>query len=108
MAAIVVWVACPNAATAGKIARAVVADGLAACAGVIPMRASIYRWKGRIERARETLLMIKTRRSAFDRLRRRVRALHPYEVPEIVATPIVAGDAAYLAWVRSSVPRSRG
>lgn len=97
---IVVWVSCPTAAVAKRIARAVVQEELAACVGILPMRGTIYRWKGKVETAREFLLMIKARRSAFARLRRRVRALHPYEVPEIVATPVVAGDPAYLAWVR--------
>lgn len=97
---VVVWVSCPSAAVAKRIARSLVEERLAACVGVIPMSETIFHWKGKVERAHEVLLMIKARRSAFSRLRRRVRALHPYEVPEIIATAVVRGDPAYLSWVK--------
>lgn len=99
MKAIVVFVTCPSGVASERLARVVVGEGLAACANVVPLRGSIFRWKGKMERARETLLIFKTTRSRFPALRRRVRALHSYEVPEIIAVPVVAGDPAYLRWV---------
>jgi periplasmic divalent cation tolerance protein len=97
------WVTCPNLKSAEKISTTIVRERLAACVNLLPLKASIFRWKGKVERAREVLMIIKTRRDAFQRLKRRIRALHPYDVPEIIATPIAAGDRSYLAWVRSEV-----
>lgn len=96
---IVVLVTCPSTAEARRIAGALVRERLAACVNVVPGIASVFSWKGKVERAKETLLLIKTRRARFDRLRRRIKALHTYEVPEIVAVPLVAGDRNYLAWL---------
>jgi periplasmic divalent cation tolerance protein len=68
---------------------------------------SAYRWKGKVETAREVLLLIKTTRRTFPAVARRIRALHSYEVPEIIALPIVTGSRDYLAWLESSVARPR-
>jgi periplasmic divalent cation tolerance protein len=82
----------------------VVASRLAACANVLPGKIeSIYRWRGRVERARETLLLLKTTRRRWPKLRDAIRRAHSYEVPEIVALPIVAGLDAYLGWIGESV-----
>jgi periplasmic divalent cation tolerance protein len=96
---IVVLVACPNLRAGEAIGRTLVKECLAACANVIPGVTSIYRWQGKVCRDREALLLIKTRRSRFAALTRRVQDLHSYAVPEIVALPLSAGSPTYLAWV---------
>lgn len=96
----VALVTCGTAREARRIARALVEARLAACVNLLEARVrSTYRWKGRVESAREVLLLIKTSRKRFAALRREVRRLHSYEVPEIIALPIVAGSADYLAWL---------
>jgi periplasmic divalent cation tolerance protein len=91
--------ACPDEATAGRIADALVGERLAACVQVLPGMTSVYRWEGRVERAREVLLLAKTTRARFEALQARIVALHPHAVPEVVATGIDAGLPAYLAWI---------
>jgi periplasmic divalent cation tolerance protein len=98
----VTLVTCGSAREAKKIASALVREKLAACANVVPGITSIYRWKGKIEQDREWLLILKSRAALSRRLAARVRALHRYEVPEVVTLPIVAGNPAYLRWVRAS------
>jgi periplasmic divalent cation tolerance protein len=97
--AILVLVTAPSAEKAADIARAVVAERLAACGNVVPGLRSIYRWEGKIEDEPEALLLLKTTRARFEALRERVLALHPYQVPEVVALPVEAGSAPYLAWI---------
>lgn len=100
---VVVLVTCGKGAEARRIARTLVAERLAACVNIVPRIESIYRWKGRVERAREVLLAIKTTRRRYPALERRVRELHSYDLPEIVALPLHAGSASYLRWVAESV-----
>ncbi len=90
---------CPNTRTARRLARALVGERLAACVNILPVEQSVYRWKGRIESARERLLVIKAERRAYAAIEKRLRALHPYELPEIIAVPIIAGLRAYLGWI---------
>jgi periplasmic divalent cation tolerance protein len=97
--ALVVLVTTPSAERAAEIARAVVEERLAACGNVVPGLRSIYRWEGKVQDDAEALLVLKTTRARFDALRDRVLALHPYEVPEVIALPIEAGSARYLAWI---------
>ncbi len=85
------------------IASAVVEQRLAACVSVVPAIQSIYRWKGRVAREEERLLIMKTRRERFEALRAAIASRHPYEVPEIVALPLVAGHAPYLDWIDDAV-----
>jgi len=101
---IVVLVTCASSAQAREIARVLVERRLAACASVLeaPVR-SVYRWKGRVESARESLLVLKTSRKRFAAVERAVRRLHTYDVPEIIALPIAAGARDYLAWISESV-----
>ena len=101
---IVVLVTCPGQAVGVRIGRAVVEDRLAACVNVLPGLTSIFSWEGKVRRSGEALLVIKTRRSKFAALSRRVRELHPYSVPEIIALPVVAGSGPYLSWIRNSTP----
>jgi periplasmic divalent cation tolerance protein len=98
-ATVVVLVTTPTAERAAEIARALVEERLAACGNVVPGIRSVYRWEGKIHDDAEALLVLKTTRERFDALRERVLALHPYEVPEVIALPIEAGSAPYLAWI---------
>ena len=99
---LVVYCTCPDQTTAERIAEALVAERLAACANIVPGLISIYRWQGQVRRETELLLIIKTRGVVYSLLEARIRELHPYEVPEIVALPIQAGAAEYLGWLADS------
>lgn len=96
---IVVLSACTNRAEAEKIAAALVEKRLSACVNLIPSVQSIYRWRGGVERSDEVLMVIKSSRELFDRLRGELLKMHSYEVPEIVALPIVDGSEGYLEWM---------
>src|SRR5579863_2251761 len=101
---IVVLVTCASAVEARRIARAVVEGRLAACANILPGAVtSIYRWKGKVESARERLLLIKTSRERLAKLQAAVKNLHSYEVAEFIALPIAEGSRAYLSWIEESV-----
>ena len=105
----VVVVTCSSAAEAQRIARAVVEARLAACVNILPGAiTSIYRWKGKVESAKERLLLIKTSGKCLVKLRAEVERLHSYDVPEFIALPIAAGSPAYLAWVEESLKKSSG
>lgn len=97
--ALIVYCTCPDQAVAEQIAEAVVGEHLAACASIVPGLLSIYRWQGQIQRDSELLLILKTRNAVYPLLESRLRELHPYKVPEIIALPIQAGLAAYLDWL---------
>jgi periplasmic divalent cation tolerance protein len=97
--ALVVLVTAPTPDRAAEIARALVEERLAACGNVVQGIRSIYRWEGKVQEDAEALLVLKTTRARFDALRDRVLALHPYEVPEVIALPVEAGSARYLAWI---------
>ncbi len=84
---------------AAKIGRTLVEDKLAACANIIPRIRSIYSWKGEIYDEQESLMLIKTQTPLFAALKSRIRELHGYEVPEIIAFPIAQGLQEYLEWV---------
>jgi periplasmic divalent cation tolerance protein len=90
----------PNQDTAQRVGRALVEEKLAACVNVLPHVQSIYRWEGKVESAEEVLAVVKTTEEAYERLETRLKALHPYDVPEIIAIPVERGDAAYVNWVR--------
>ena len=92
-------------ADAKRVARAVLEVHLAACVQIIGPLTSLYWWQGEIEQAEEWLCLIKTRADAFADLERAIRSVHPYEVPEIVALPVAAGSADYLAWLNGEVRR---
>jgi periplasmic divalent cation tolerance protein len=96
---VVVFSTVARAEDAERIGRALVERGLAACVNVVPGLVSIYRWQGQVESQEERLLVIKTRGERFEALREALVALHPYEVPEVVALPVAAGHAPYLAWL---------
>jgi periplasmic divalent cation tolerance protein len=96
---LVVLVTCPTAERAAELARALVEERLAACGNVVPGLRSIYRWEGKVQDDAEALLVLKTTRARFEALRDRVLALHPYQVPEVIALAIEAGSAPYLEWI---------
>jgi periplasmic divalent cation tolerance protein len=89
----------PDTATAEALASALVEARLAACASLTPGVQSVYRWQGKIERANEVTLTIKTTQRHYAALEAAIRAAHPYELPEIIALPVVAGLSSYLQWV---------
>ena len=89
----------PDDAKARELARVLVGERLAACANLLPSAISLYVWEGRTEEVTEVLALFKTTRDAYPALEARLRALHPYELPEIIAGPLAAGLPAYLDWV---------
>src|SRR5580658_8403206 len=93
------YIVVPSREVAEKIARALVEEKLAACVNILAGMRSIYRWKGKVEAANEVVLIAKSRAELFDRLEKRVKELHPYECPCIVAWPIEAGHQPYLDWI---------
>ena len=98
----IVLVTCGSIAEARRIGRNVVEKRLAACANLVPGVESIYRWKGKVERAREVLVIIKTNANRLPELEREVNRTHSYNVPEFLVLPIVAGSRNYLAWLQES------
>ena len=96
---IVVFSACDSEEQAGRIAHLLVEQRLAACVTILPGARSIYRWKGQVEDTPEWLLIIKSRRDLMDKLRAAVGKIHTYEVPELLALPVVDGSENYLAWL---------
>jgi len=96
---ILVLTTVPEEEIGQQIARVIVEERLAACVTVSSASQSFYRWKGKITNDQEYILFIKTRASVYDKLEARLKELHPYEVPEIIALPIERGSEKYLAWV---------
>ena len=90
---------------AARIARALVEKRLAACAQIVGPIASTYWWQGKIETAEEWLCLAKARKEDYRKIERAIKDLHPYQTPEIVALPILAGSAEYLRWVREETKR---
>lgn len=97
--ALEVHITAPDREQAAALARTLVEERLAACVNIVGAVRSIYRWEGRIDEDDEVLCLVKTRRELFAALTARVHALHPYEVPQILAFEIVDGSLAYLAWL---------
>ncbi len=100
---VVVFVTSADANEAEQIARALVEKRLAACVNVIPQIRSFYRWEGAVQQDNEFLLVIKTSRALFDKVRLEVESLHSYHVPEMICLSIVAGAENYMAWLSESL-----
>ena len=100
-----VFVTAPDRRAAERIVQAVVEEGLAACGTLLEGAVSIYRWEGKIERAEEVQVILKTRADAVPALQERILALHPYDVPEVLVLQVEEGHLPYLEWVREE---SRG
>ena len=94
---------CPDQETALGLAESLVSERLAACVSLVPGLTSVYRWEGQIQRDSEVLLLIKTLEERVGALGARLRQLHPYEVPEIIALPVTEGLNDYLSWVSTCV-----
>ncbi len=101
-AALLVLTSCPGEPVALDIARILVDEGLAACVHQLGAGMSVYRWEGRVCEQSERLLVIKTTRARYEALEMRLRALHPYEIPEIIAVPVVLGSGPYLSWLAAA------
>ena len=96
----------PNLETARTAARTLVEEKLAACGNIVPGVESIYRWEGKVEAGAEVLVIFKTTAGGYPMLEARVKALHPYEVPEVLAVRVADGLPAYLRWVEENCARS--
>ncbi len=101
MTPIFVYVTCASMEEADRIGRALVEARLAACVNILPGMSSLYWWQGTIEEGRETVLIAKTREALLDALTARVKALHSYACPCVVAFPVHAGNSDYIAWIEA-------
>lgn len=99
---IVVLVTAKDHEEAKKISHKLIQDKLAACVNIIEGVRSIFWWEGKVDQANEVLLVIKTQKTLFKKLEKAVKSSHSYSVPEIIALPIVAGNADYLKWIKDS------
>ena len=102
---IIIFVTAPSKREAGRIISALIKKKLCACATLLAGIDSQFIWKGRVERAKEVLILVKTRRSLFKKVMTEVKRLHSYEVPEIIAVPIVEGNREYLEWIGEVVTK---
>ena len=105
---LLIFTAFPDAAQAREVARVLVREQLAACASLLPGVMSFYVWQGTHHESEEVLALFKTRREVYPALETRLQAIHPYEVPEIVAVDLAAGLPAYLEWVSTGVAKRQG
>ena len=99
VSALICFCTCPDADSAERIAAALVAERLAACVNLLPGLRSVYRWQGKVEAAAEVLLLVKTSAEAYPALQERLRQLHPYELPELLAVEAASGLPEYLQWL---------
>jgi len=103
---IVIFVTASSKQEAQKIARLLIKNKLVACVNIIPGIKSLFWWQGKVDEANESLLIIKSRKSALPGVIKLVKSIHSYEVPEIIALPIIAGDKNYLKWLNESLGKS--
>jgi periplasmic divalent cation tolerance protein len=99
---LVVLCTLPDEKTAGELARSLLEQRLCACVNIVPRIRSIYAWEGKLADEEEVLCVIKTTRDRFAKLEEAIQADHPYEVPEVIALPVVQGHVPYLEWVKKS------
>lgn len=102
---ITVFITCSSSHEADKITKAILRARLAACGNIIKGVSSTYWWKGKIEKANEVLLIMKTKKVNLNTIIKRVKELHSYEVPEIIALPIIGGSKDYLNWIEESTSK---
>ncbi|MDX2011770.1 MAG: divalent-cation tolerance protein CutA [Myxococcaceae bacterium] len=98
----------PSEDVAASLARTLVDERLIACANLVPQARSIYRWQGVVQDESEVLVLMKTQRRRLPALEARLKALHPYQVPEMLVFPATSGHTPYLAWVRSETTAAKG
>ena len=97
----IVLMTAPNKEEAVKIVRALLEEKLIACANIMEAVSSFFRWKGKIEEEKEVLVLMKSHGNLFNRLSTRVAELHSYDVPEVLAVPVVEGSPSYLDWMKA-------
>jgi periplasmic divalent cation tolerance protein len=97
----VIFITTSSLDEAEKIGRALVEEKLVACANIISPIRSIYRWQGKICDDKEALIILKTKKKLFKQIEKRVKALHSYEVPEVISMPIIEGSNKYLSWLKN-------
>jgi periplasmic divalent cation tolerance protein len=97
------YVTCPDKALAEKIANTLLQEGLIACGNILPGMESIYRWEGKIEKAQEVVLILKSTALQADRIIGRVESLHSYNTPCILVLPVEKGNEAYVRWLQGSL-----
>ena len=102
---IVAYTTVGKKADAHRIAETIIEEGLAACVNILPGLTSVYRWKGKTVTAKEFLLVIKTRKSLIPVLEKKIRSLHPYELPEFITMDIPYGSKDYLQWLSQSTKK---
>jgi periplasmic divalent cation tolerance protein len=95
----IIYITCRDSAEAERIGKALVEKRLAACVNIIPETTSLYRWEGKIQEERESLLLVKTRTSLTGKITKIVKSLHSYSTPCIISLPITKGDKDYLEWI---------
>jgi len=100
---VVILVTAKDKSEAKKIARGLLDDKLIACANLVGGVESLFRWNGKIDEASEILLVLKTKRSLFKKVASKVKALHSYDTPEVIALPVIEGSEDYLKWINASV-----
>ena|SRR3989338_10501107 len=93
----------PKRSDAIKIAEALAKKRLSACTQIIGPIESVFRWKGKLVREKEWLCLIKTKKSLYQKVEREIKKIHPYDLPEIIATPIISGSKGYLNWIKKEV-----
>ena len=100
---IVIFITASNKKEAKRLAQGLIRKKLAACVNIVDGLTSLFWWQGKIDKAKETLLVVKSRKAKLAKIMACVKAMHSYEVPEIIALPIVGGNSAYLKWIDSSL-----
>jgi periplasmic divalent cation tolerance protein len=100
---LVVLSTAPTPQAARQLAQTLVQERHAACCTILPAAGSVYRWEGKVEESEEAIVLIKTTHQQYPQLQQRIKELHPYQLPEIIAVPVVAGLTGYLEWVADSV-----
>lgn len=107
MEALVVYITAPNEEEAAKIAKILVEERLAGCVNIIKDIRSIYSWQGKLEDEKEVLMIVKTRLKLFSALTSKVKELHSYTVPEVIAMPIVDGSEEYIKWLKEATSQNQ-
>jgi periplasmic divalent cation tolerance protein len=105
---VIIFITCPTGKEAKLIAVSLLKKRLIACAGIGSTIKSLFWWEGKITRSKEILLTIKTRRKNFKAVEKEVKRLHSYEVPEIIAVPVVCGSKEYLTWIKENTDFNQG
>jgi len=106
MEAIIIFVTCANKEEAAKISQALVKDGLAACVNIIAGIESVFWWEEKVQTAEEVLLIAKSQKPKLDKIIALVKSMHSYQVPEIIAVPVIGGYQPYLDWINDSIRKS--